>query len=258
MLDFTPALSPTVSPLIARCGGTVRSTLDKLAQWGYHSVHLSAAQRGIRPRELDRSARRDLLTTLGRHGMMLGGLDLLIPLEDFTDSSKLDRAATATLAAIDLAADLGRVPLCLNLPVSEVAHDVRGELVAAAERRGVPLAIHAEHETDALLSWLQEIDQRCVGAAIDPATQLALRHDPCDVAVRLSEHLLVARLDDGGTPSVASPGGRCSVGQGRLDLLAYRAALAAAQRLRTIVVELRELTDPVESLHAATKAWGGM
>ena len=38
-------------------------------------VQLSAAQAGLRPRELDRSARRDLLATLRRRELAVAGID---------------------------------------------------------------------------------------------------------------------------------------------------------------------------------------
>jgi hypothetical protein len=42
---------------------------------GFRSVQLSAAQPGLRPRELDRSGRRDLLARLSRLQMPAAGLE---------------------------------------------------------------------------------------------------------------------------------------------------------------------------------------
>lgn len=86
---------------------TFRASLDLAVAIGFRAVQLDATAAGLRPRDLDRSARRDLAATLRRAELTCAGIDLLIPPQHFTDPTHADRAAEALFAAIDLAADLG-------------------------------------------------------------------------------------------------------------------------------------------------------
>jgi sugar phosphate isomerase/epimerase len=255
MLDFGPQLSVTLTPLIPKLGGTIHAAVQKIAPLGFRSVQLSAAQKGIRARELDKRARRDVLALLSRQGLMLSGLDLMIRHGDFLDPATQDRAVTAVIEAMELAHDFGSVPLSITLPVEKLGDDVKKALVAAADGRGVTLAVHGEHDIAALKQWTEAVDQPALGAAMDPAAVLAEGRDVPDTAVELARTLRVARLDDYATTSMASAGGRCAVGRGELDVLGYRAALSTATKLRAIVVELRDLADPVSAAKAALSKW---
>ena len=234
--------------------GDIRATLDALSAAKFNSIQLSAAQPGLRPRDLDTSGRRELAALLARNGLMLGGFDLLIPRKDWLDPATLDRAVAATLATLELAADLGRPPLCIALPIDELADDVKTTLAAGADGRAVPLAIHAEDQLDSLATWLDAESQPMLGAAIDPAALLAQPADPADAVIQLAEHLKVARLDDF-APVSAGGGGRCPLGQGDLDLLTYQAAISTLESTPSIVVELRDLPDPIAGLTIAMNAW---
>lgn len=255
MLDLGPTLAATLAPLIPRCGGSVQRAAETAARAGLRAVQLSAAQKDMRPRDLDRRARREVLAMLSRSGLMLAGLDLMIPHKDYLQSATQDRAVGSVLGAIDLAAELGRVPLSLSLPVEKLPQDVTDALLTAADGHGVTLAVHAEHDLDALEKWLATHDLPVVRIGLDPATLLALDHDPAAVAVRFAAKLAVARLDDHATTSTASAGGRVPVGEGDLELLPYRGALAVATKLRSVVVELRDLPDPVAGMRVAQRKW---
>jgi sugar phosphate isomerase/epimerase len=256
MLDLTPPLSVSIAPLTEASGGDVKHAVTRAAAAGMRAVQLSAAQPGMRPRELGHTARRDVLSMLGRSGLMLSGVDLMIPHRDWADASKLDRAATAALAAIELAADLGRVPVSLTLPVESMPADVMRELLIAADGRGVALGIHAEHDLEALKKFLTAHETPLLGAALDPAALLAEGLEPEAVVGRFADRLKVARLDDFARTSVATTGGRCAVGEGELDVDAYRATLSLARGLRAVVIELRDVRDPLAALAAAREAWG--
>jgi len=251
-------LSVTVAPLVGRCGGSLERAIERLAGEGVRAVQLSAAQKGLRPRELDRQSRRELLALLARRGLMLGGLDLMIPHKHYVDSATQDRAVAATVAGIGLAADLGRVPLSVSLPIKKLPDDVARALLAAADGQGVMLAVHAEHDLEALGCWLEHHDQPLLRAALDPAALIALGHDPADVATKFAPSLGAARLDDHARTSVSAGGGRCPIGEGELDVIGYRAALAVAERLRSIVLDLRDLPEPVGALRIALRQWSHM
>ncbi len=255
MLELSPTLSVTLAPLVGLCGGSVPLALERVAQAGVRCVQVSAATKGLRPQDLDTQGRREVLALLARRGLALGGLDLMIPHKDFLDSSRQDRAVAAVLQAITLAGDWGRVPLCVSLPVEELPHEITQALLAKADGTGVTLAVHAEHDIAALLTWLRKHDQPVLRAAMDPAALIAAGHDPADVAMKLADFLAVARLDDFARTSITATGGRCPVGGGELDLLRYRAALAAARRLRAIVIELRDLSEPFQGIPTALHHW---
>lgn len=246
-------LAPSLAPLVKQSGCTVREAVAGLAAQGFRAVQLDAALPGIRPRDLSPRARQDLTSLLMRQNLRPAGLDLFIPRRHFTESAHLDRAMAATLAAIELAADLGRIPVSLALPVTAVPEDARQAMVEAADGRGVRLAVHAEDQLDALTAWMERVDTPNLGAAMDPAAILALDQDVLAVTQRLGQRLTVARLSD----QVASAGGvRCEVGQGDLDVERYRVMLdLSAGRAGPVVLDLRGLADPRGAAGAALKAW---
>jgi sugar phosphate isomerase/epimerase len=260
------SLAPTLGPLVqeaAHGDGTVRGALERLSAAGFSAVQLDAALPGIRPRELSTRARRDLSALLARQELRLAGIDLFIPRRHYLQPDLMDRALTATTAAIELAADLGRVPLSLALPIAAMTQDAHDALAACADGHGVPLAIHAEDDLDALLAWMARMDQPVLGAGLDPCAVLGCGHDPGAFAQRLGARLLVARLNDLiGAPQAPTPSGptaagvRCTVGQGDLDLTAYRVAIdLAGRRTGPVVLDLRGLPDPLAAASAAHHAW---
>ena len=109
---------------------------------GLRGVQLSAAQPGIRARDLDRSGRRDLLAAARRNELELSGIDAWMPAETMLDSAQADRVAGELLAAIELAGDLGGLPVSLRLPPTG-ADEVVSALAASAARLGVMLVDHS-------------------------------------------------------------------------------------------------------------------
>lgn len=255
MIDITPPLSVTLAPLVATGAFDIRSAIAAIADAGFQSAQLSAALPGLRPRELSQRARKDVLATLGRKGLALGGIDLMIPHNDWLKDATQDKALAATLATIELAADLGQTTLALTLPVENLPDDITNELIIAADGRNVPLAVHAEHNLPALKTWLARFDTPALGAAIDPAALLGEDEDPINAVIDLASRVRAARLDDWRTTSAAHQGGRCPLGTGALEVLMYRGALTACPGLRNIVVELRNLTDPLNAMTLAARAW---
>lgn len=250
MFTLTPPLSVNITPLIPAGGAAIKRTIDQIANRDIHCIHLSAATKGLRPRELDKSARRDLLATLTRKSIMLSSIDLLIPNEHWNDNKQVDRALSSTISAIHLAADLGRVPLSINLPIDLITNEIKHELITAADGHSTPLAIHIADQSESLHPWLKNLDHPMIGASIDPAIQLQIKNDPVNILSNFANHLFLARLDD-----LAISGQRCNIGSGRLDLLAYKIALGTLEKLKAIVLELRELPDPTEGLNIGIELW---
>lgn len=248
------SLAPTATPVIAQTDGTLRTALGRLAGARFTAVQIDATLAGLRPRELNTRARKDLLALIARHGMRLAGIDLFLPRRHYLDSAYIDRAMAATLAAIELAADLGRVPLSLALPVAGMTEDARGALVEAADGHSVSLAVHGEGQWEALSQWVEAVDLPALGMAIDPATLLAQQVDPVALIHQHAKRLRVARLSDQAANSV----GRCDVGQGDLDVSAYRIAVdLATARLGPVVLDLRGLANPLAAASVARDAWEG-
>ena len=207
-----------MAPTLAALGDQPRSALDRLSRMGYRSVQLSAAQRGLRPRELDRSGRRDLLARLSRIQMPAAGLDLWIPTEHFLDPALVDRAMAAVGAAIGLAADLGRCAVSLVLPGGE-AQPITEALAEQALRFGVMLADHGVPPATSSPS---------IGAGIDPAAWLGQDKDPSAAVPEHARELVSVRLCD----------------DPKFDADAFQLALLACAYRGPLVIDLRECADP--------------
>jgi hypothetical protein len=210
---------------------------------GAAAVHPDATAPGLRPRELDRSARRDLAALLRRQGLAFTGLDLWIPPPHFHDSAHVDRATAALAAAADLAVEIAALApstahaapvVCVELP--ETLHPDAARLLAA----GLPCAV---------ADFRRPATPRGPGAAagFDPAPVLLAGGDPAAELLALPAPS-TARIAD------ADAGGRCPVGKGRLRISDYQMACAASGA-RPLVLDLRGLDQPEAAARAALSAW---
>ena len=235
-------LAPTLGPL----GDQPRAALDRLAAMGFRYVQLCATQPGLRPRDLDRSARRDLLVRLRRLELQISGLDLWIPPAHFLDPAHVDRAVEAVRAAVELAGDLQRCPISLELPRpldDESLGPVIETIAEQALRAGVELADHAVADAPA--------DH--LGIGIDPAAQLSCNEDPAAAVTKHADRLVSARLCD-----LLASGMRGPIGEAqgaRLDVLRYRVALSVGGYDRPVVVDARQWSDPWSGLTQTARTW---
>lgn len=229
---------PATPQLAADPRALITWAVGFLGKSAIRGVQLDATMPGIRARELDRSARRDLASLMRRHGLLFSGLDLWIPPEHFASSSQADRALAAVKGAISLAAELasltqsplGRV-VCLELPESPFG-DVCGEISQAGQSEAVEVAdFRITRDKPASLS------AGPIGAGIDPAALLAAGLDPASYIAKLAAAPVAARLCDW------MGGGRCELGKGKLDRLTYEATLATKGLSRAVVLDLRGLHD---------------
>jgi sugar phosphate isomerase/epimerase len=224
-----------------------RALIEWAATLGYKAVHLDAALPGIRPRELDRSARRDLASLLRRLQLEFSGLDLWVPPAHFLDPAQQDRAVSAVVGALELASELARLlsgtPIVSMALPDKVTPSVLDSLRAAADLHGCTLADHA---------WPSHGGDSPLAIGIDPAELLAARLDPAAEVSRLAAAPVAARLSD------YANAGRVTPGKGQLDVLAYQVALATKGYRGFTVVDLRRVPNQV---HAAkhvlelTSAW---
>lgn len=247
-------LSPTLGPAVRASAGAPRQVLQQMGRLGFQAVQLDATLSGLRPRELDASARRDLAATVARAGLQISGVDFFIPSEHYHQPEHLDRAAQAALSACALAGELGRVPLCINLPIGQADEALVEALITAADAGGVRLAVHHDADVQALGDWLAPFDTQHISAAIDPAALLMARTDPVDALQQLGGALGIARLSD--ARQGQADAGRLPIGQGDLDLLSYRVSVDLAQaRSGPVVLDLRGLANPLAVASASQSAW---
>lgn len=245
-------LAPTIRPWVTQGQMSVKQAVGQLSLLGFHAIQLDATLSGIRPRDLDKRSRQDLLAVLTRSSMQLAGLDCFIPRKDFECAENVDRAVHAVSACIELASDLGRVPVSLALPVKTVADDVKNALLTAADAYGVALAIHAEDQLDSLKQWVIETNQPILGLSMDPASLIASDIEPDIQVQQLGDYLTVGRLSDYRKDTNL----RCAVGQGSLDLMSYRLMLDMAKGRRgSVVLDLRGLEYPQQAASQAMQAW---
>lgn len=226
-------LAPTLASLTVP-GEDLRAALAKLADLRFRAVQLSAAIPSLRPRDLDRSARRDLLARLRRLELQPAGIDLWIPPEHLTDPLHADRAASALLDAVALAGDLGRIPLSIDLP-EPAPVDLLDALESRADAAGVPLADFGAHGAR-------------LGVGIDPATLLLAGKNPAGEA-SAADRLNSARYSD------ADRHGRVAPGTGRLSLVEYQVALVTRGYSAAVALDLRGVSRPWDAAAVSAERW---
>ncbi len=237
----------TIAPL-----GNPQRAFAMLRALGARGAQLSATQPGMRPRELGASARRDLVATLARNELVASGFDAWIPPAHFTDPAHAERAIDAAIAACELAGELGRVPVTIELPAlpddDATARARRAEAVAAvaaaADRHGVRIA-DACGGLDA--PWPP------IGASIDAAGSLAQGSDPAADLARAGARGVSVRISDLSRTGMRVPPGDPG---GRLDLLALRVAIELTGTTGLPVIDARQWAEPMEGVGRALAAWG--
>ncbi len=242
-----PALPLSIA-LLGAPGAGLRQQLEWAAACGVQAVQINAAARDARPRDLGRSARRDLGSVLRRLELQVSGVDLFIPPQHLTDPANADRAVSAVLEAIDFAAELveltgGRRTVCLELPTAEElsGSGAVGSLADRASSRAVRLADHRWPPT-----WGKDADPDSspLAVGIDPGALMPGGIDPPSQVSGLGKRLASARLSD------ADAAGRTELGRGRLDVLAYTVALLTAGYGGFGIIDLRTLPDPARAVRA--------
>lgn len=229
-----------------------RRLIEWTATRGARGVRLDASVKGFRARELDRSARRHLASLLKRLELRFAGVDLWIPSEHFHDPARADRAVSAVAATLELCGDLATLTdngagRSVSIALPKDSDEAGRSLAQTAERAGVRIADHGEGaETRAAPGgW--------IGVGLDPAVLLARAIDPVAEVSRLlgasGSRLVSARLSD--TDGI----GRVTPGQGRLDVMAYAAALATHAGSGEMVLDLRGVRDQERAIADAIEAW---
>lgn len=224
----------------ARTEKQPRELLNWAAEQRVRTIVLDAAMLGLRPRELDRPARRDLSATLRRIGIDLGGVELWIPPAHFTDAAHVDRAVEAASGAIEFTSEMALLSDCratLGMDLLGAPESVVVDLARRAERWGVVIGDHAWPPRDGS-------ETGAIRWAMDPAAVLRAGADPAQELIRRGAPVSARLLDVG-------PAGRAVPGLGRLDVREYVAALAACGYSGALVLDVRGLPEPERALRAA-------
>jgi len=229
-------------------GRDLRELIRLGSSHGLGTVQIDATDRATRPRDMDRSARRELAALLRRHELGCSGVDLLIPASHFEDPGHADRAMDASLGAIGLAADLASLTASRPGVVTIALGGVRDDglvrtLEGAADRAGALVAdLHVPYEPR---------DSGPIGIAIDPASVIAHGQDPASIATSSGDRLVAARLSDTASGMRTIPGEP----GGSLDLMSYVASLDAAGFRSTVTLDLRGIPSPEQSIAQAIGHW---
>ncbi|MSR17941.1 MAG: sugar phosphate isomerase/epimerase [Phycisphaerales bacterium] len=233
-------LAATIAPLQL----LPMESLEWVHRTGYRAVQLGTGIPGLRPTELDRSARRGLRLECERRGIAIAGIDCFVPAERVADRATVDRAIGALERAVGLASDLGRVTVSISLPL-EGAEEVRVRLEEIAGRSGVPIADYGGAPPTAI-----------IGLGMDAAAVLGSGGDPAAQAARGGRSLTGVRLTDLSTAGIRTPPGE-STG-GRLDMFALMAALAVGGFSGYPVADARHWVDPRLGLANTLQRWNGL
>ncbi|MEM7623120.1 MAG: hypothetical protein AAF235_07930 [Planctomycetota bacterium] len=222
--------------------GDPKQVLTAVASAGVSGIVLDATAPGFRPRDLDRSARRDLAAHLRRSELAFAGLDLFIPPRHFLAPDLADRASHAAAAALELASDItalnGGEPMVATRLPSDDAASLLAVLNAAAQRVGAVLVDHAPDREAADLAASLRI-------GIDPAVILAAARDVPDRVLRAGQCIGAVRLTDWNGSR------RVPVGTGELDARQFFAALSIAAPEISPVIDVAGLPEPGRAARAA-------
>lgn len=265
-MEFGLRPSLPLSLSLAGLSGPGRETLRDQLEWarglGFAGVQLNAAWHETRPRDLSRSARREVAALVRRSGLVLTGVELWIPPGHFTDPAHADRAASAVREAQEFAADMDSLcgpaggarggrggsrreggVVCLAFPEGR-----EGDEVASLLGRDVSGAMIADHR------WpVSDQEFGGVGVGLDPAAVILAEEDPARAVHTVAGRLLSARVSD------LSASGRVPAGEGRVDIFSFAIALETSGYAdgRHAVVDLRGLSDQHAGARTAVERLGG-
>ncbi|MCB9848965.1 MAG: hypothetical protein H6814_11180 [Phycisphaeraceae bacterium] len=239
MIGALPQLA--MSTLGVPASHAPRKLIERAAAEGFRAVLLDTARPGIRPRDLDRSARRGLASLLRRLELTLAGAELWIPPEHFASPEHCDRAVAAAQGAIDLLAELSGLiaadrTLTLTLP-AQGAEEAADAISGVALRAEVGIACPDRSAGGG--------EQRPpLGVCLDPMLLERRGEDAIAVLTGLTRPPQAARWSYRGSRRAQSP-----------DPLAYASALSVVGFSGAVALDLRDAPDPDHDAQPALAAW---
>ena len=212
------------------------SAAEAAARAQIPALHLDATLPGIRPRELDRSARRDLLAIVKRHNVSLTGCDLFIPPTHFTSPQHQQRAADAVRQAIAFAAELRSLGALAAMVCIETVAPAEKQPGAALDATPLltELVTHARDHGVTLCDCTSDTSPLARG--LDIAAILARNEDPA--AAILTHKPACLRLADWNGRA------RVPFGEGRADATAISATASVAAPTALGIFDFRGVRLP--------------
>ncbi len=244
-----PEIAISAAGFAMPSGSSSRATIDTIASLGVRGIALDATAPGLRPRELTRSARRDIASILRRHELEVAGIDLWIPPSHFTNPTTSQRAIDATTNALEMCAELAplvggrsRPIVSLVLP-EELSESIRVTLGSIAQHHGSTIADHRIVRDD-------DDEATGIGVGIDPVFYLTDGQSPAKAITRAGSDLVSARLCD------TNAMGRCVLraSGSKLDLTGYAGAMIVSGQ-EWVTLDLRGLDDPIRASSQSINAW---
>lgn len=231
-----------------------RFALRDMASWagraGFRALGVDAAGRLTRPRDLSRSARRDIAAVLRSSELVCSGVDLWIPAAHFVDSARIDHALSALVGAVGLAADLaeltgeGRAVMNTSIP-----EDADGGVVAAlaesATARGVRIADH--HWRTEWLETPGYDEASPIQMGLDPAAIILKGDKPHKAVSKLGGRAASIRLTD------MTEMGRTGAGDGAIDPMRFSVAAMTCGYDGWITADVRGVPGDGEALLACAQ-----
>ena len=218
-----------------------RQVIEWAAGAGFRAIMLDSARVGVRPRDLDRSARRGLASLLRRLELRLAGAELWIPSEHYASPTNSERAVAAALSSIDMLAELAALieadrTLTLTLP-ADGADEAISVIAQAAHRAEIRIA-------NAAWPWRQPSDDAPIGVALDPRAITRSGEDPIAIASSCQQ-----------PPDAARWAFTSRRPEEVIDPLGYASALSTAGFRGDVALDLRDAIDPESDAMSALTRW---
>ena len=218
-----------------------RQVIEWAAGAGFRAIMLDSARAGIRPRDLDRSARRGLASLLRRLELRLAGAELWIPSEHYASPTNSERAVAGVLSSIDLLAELAALietdrTLTLTLP-ADGADEAISVIAQAAHRAEIRIA-------NAAWPGRKTSDESPIGVCLDPRTIARNDDDPVAITTACHEPPDAARWPF----STSRP-------EEVIDPLGYASALSIVGFRGDVALDLRDAIDPESDALSALTRW---
>jgi len=241
------SLSPPSIALV-RLPGDPRESMEAARRLGFRAVTLDATRPGLRPREMDRSARRGLAATLRRLELRLAGLDLPIPPEHLARPDTQDRALAALAAACELLVECAALvetspviaaPEPMGEGDDEEARARESARVAGERAVNLGVRLAAPEAQELPPGWATSVDlARAIEAGRSPLK-----------AISTAREVAMIRLTD------ADHAGRRPLGAGRVDVGQLAAVIATTAADACLVIDPAGLPDPLAGASAALQGW---
>ncbi len=238
----------------------VRQGMKMAGRMGLSGVQIDVTSGELAPENLDRSGRRDLMSTARSCGLDISALGGNFGQGGFANPDRIDEVVGRMMRIIDLATELrvpvvcthiGRVPDDEESPTWAVMAEALNEVGRYAENMERRLATETGAEDPARLAqFIGSLDTDGIQVNYDPGNLAMGGFDPVAGVFALKDYIVHTHAKDG---AHSPDGGRreTRLGDGDVDWLAYVASLDSIGYDGFYTIELRDSDDPLAGvMHA--------